>query len=481
MTNNEHTLAIEDRPTDKNTEMAPRGWLVLSVICVAQFMTVFNFQAVTLALPAIQKGLGFSQENLQWVVSINALGFGGLLIVGGKVADHFGHRRLFVPGMVLFALASLLCGLASAQWLLISGRALQGIASAIVIPTSMALLIDTFTEGGKRNLALGIWGMVGSIGGTAGVLCGGVLAERPGWPWIFFLCVPVTLLGVVFAPFVLTKRYDHPCARPVDIPGAMTVVGGIALLVYGLTLMTRSSLNILHLAAIFLLALVLLGSFVVIQMRSRYPLIPLSIFRHRTFAGANLVMLVMSAVANTPLFFFALYMQQVRGYSPLLTGLAFLPTNTALLLGSALGTRLCNRFGIRRTTLLGMVVLLLSPLLLSSISVDGSYVVTLLPGLIMEGLGLSIVQVSITIAALEGVQMEERGLASGLLSMESQIGTAIGLALLITIATMRTNALSGLSSAVALVAGFQWAFYAGTILGIIGLLIAFLMVRERHV
>ncbi|GHO97669.1 MFS transporter [Reticulibacter mediterranei] len=478
MSGNEYTTAIEDRPIDKNTEMAARGWLVLTLLCVAQFMTVFNFQAVTLALPAIQKGLGFSQENLQWVVSVNALAFGGLLIVGGKVADHFGHRRLFLPGMVLFALASLLCGLASSQWLLIVGRALQGIASAIVIPTSMALLTDTFAEGGKRNLALGIWGMVGSVGGTAGVLCGGVLVDHPGWPWIFFLCVPVTLLGVVFAPFILTKQYDQPSARPVDIPGAVTVVGGIVLLVYGLTLMTHASLNILHLAAIFLLALLLLAAFVVIQMRSRYPLIPLSIFRHRTFAGVNLVMLMMSAVANTPLFFFALYMQQVRGYSPLLTGLAFLPTNAALLLGSALGTRLCNRFGFRCATLLGMGVLLLSPLLLSSISVDGSYVATLLPGLIMEGLGLSIVQVSITIAGLQEVHMDERGLASGLLSMESQIGTAIGLALLVTIATMRANALAGLSSVVALVVGFQWAFYAGTVLGVIGLLIAFLGVRE---
>jgi EmrB/QacA subfamily drug resistance transporter len=480
MIGKEHTNnTIAERRLNTTHTGVVRRWLMLALLCVTPFLGVLNFQVVTIALPAIQRGLGFAQENLQWVVSANTLTFGGFLIVAGKAADSFGHRRLFIIGLALFIVASLAGGLASSQWILILARALQGLGTAIINPAALALLTDAFPEGPERNRALGLWGAIGPLGGALGVALAGVLVDHLGWPWVFFMNVPVAVLALLLTPLLIAGHRDRVVSRRLDLVGAMTITAGVVLLVYTLTQIVQTNVALLQVMISFIFALLLILAFVLIEVRSQHPLVPLSIFRRRTFTGANLVTLAFAVVANTPIFFFALYMQQIKGYSPFLTGLAFLPTNIAIILGSALGTRLSNRLGYRRTTLLGIGVLLLAPLLLSSISVDGSYLSTLLPGLLMEGLGLGIVQVATMIAGMEGARAEERGLASGLLNMAVQIGTALGLAILVTVATIRTNVLTGLPSVIARVAGFQWAFYAGVAIAVIGLLIAFYTIREQ--
>ncbi len=459
-----------------------RIWAILALLCTAQFVYVLNLQIVSIALPALQQGFGFSQENLQWVLSANALAFGSFLLLAGRAADLFGHRRLFMIGMALFAVASLGCGLAPSQGVLIVARVVQGLGMAIVTPAALALLTDTFAEGTQHNWAFGMWGAAGALGGVMGILLGGVLTMSLGWPWIFFLCVPLALLAFILAPKVLIERHKQTSNTRLDIAGAVTATVGLFLLVYGLAQAERTGFASLQVIGLLTIALGFLATFGLIEARISHPLVPLRIFRQRTLTGANLVTFVLTAVTNTPIFFFVLYMQQVRGYSPLITGLAFLPTNLAMIVGSVLGTRLTNWIGQKYTMLIGLCTLIIALLFLASISVSSSYLTTLLPGLIFLGLGLAMTQTATIVAGTQQVKAEERGLVSGLLNTSSQIGTAVGLVILVIVANARTSTLShgGHVSTVALVDGFRWAFYAGAGLAVIGLLIALLAVNEQH-
>ncbi len=482
MTENRTQKTVYNASESERKYTSTRAWATLALLCTAQFVGVLNLQIVSIALPTIQRGLGFSQENLQWVLSANALAFGSFLLLAGRVADLFGHRRLFMIGMALFAVASLGCGLSSSQLILIVSRAAQGLGTAIVTPAALALLTDTFAEGTGRNWALGIWGAAGALGGILSVLLGGVLANNLGWPWIFFLCVPIAVLALVLAPIVLLEHRKQTSAKYLDVVGAIIATTCLVLLVYGLSQAEHSSFVQFQTGGLLLLALGLLVVFGLFESRLTHPLVPLRIFRQRTLLGANLVTLAFTAVANTPIFFFVLYMQQVRGYSSILTGLAFLPTNLAIIGGSALGTRLINWLGQKRTMLVGMGTLIIALLFLASISVNSSYFSTLLPGLIFLGLGLAITQVATTVAGTEGVSIEERGLVSGLLNTSIQIGTAVGLVILVTIADARTSTLTQGThiATAALVDGFRWAFYAGAGLAVVGLLIALLVVSEQR-
>lgn len=455
--------------------LGARRWPALALLCAAQFLVVMNLQIVAIALPVIERGLGFSPAGLQWVVSANVLAFGGFLLLAGRAADLFGHRRLFRGGLALFAVASFGCGLAQTPPMLIAARTAQGLGIALFMPAALALLTDTFAEGPARNWALGIWGAAGPLGG----ILGSFLASTLGWPWVFFLGLPIALLAFGLAPELLPEHRSRQGSGRLDIAGAITGTAGIVLFVYGLTRVTAEGVTRLVAAAPIVLALGLLVAFVLIEARSADPILPPRIFRQRLLTGANIVAVLHGASTNTPIVFFAVYMQQVRRASPLETGLAFLPCNIAVVAGAALGSRLASRIAYPRTMAAGMGIVVVALPLLARMTVDGGYAGRLLPGLLLWGLGVGVAQVGIIGAATAGVAASTRGRAAGLLNTSTQIGTAIGLALLVAVATTRTSFLAGGGpiSALALVDGFRWAFYAGTVLAGLGVLAAVMIGR----
>ena len=472
--------AAQPAPTASTT--TPQQWAALALLCAAQFLTVLNFQVATVALPGIGRGLAFSQQGLQWVVSAHALAFGGSLLLAGRLADIAGHRRLFMVGLGTFAGATLTCGLAPSGAVLLATRVVQGLGTALFTPAALALLGDTFSEGTARGRALGIWSAAGPLGGITGLLGGGILAGALGWRWVFFISVPVAALTFACTPLALKGRRDRPTGERLDWAGALVGTAGIVALVYGLNGATTATHDPLRMALPLAGGVGLLALFVAIERHLAAPLVPLALFGRRALLGPNLVGFFHAAVTNTPFFFFVLYMQQVRGYSPFITGLAFLPTNLALVAGAALGGRGADRFGGRRTMIGGMVLEVASLLLLARIAVAGSYWATLLPGLLCEGLGLGIVQVAAVGAVTTGASARERGLAAGLFNTAAQIGTAVGFSLLVTIATARTDSLAGgiAPTADMLTTGYRWAFLGGSVLALIGLLVAIFVVREAE-
>ena len=468
------------RTAQPGSSGAGQQWAALALLCAAQFLTVLNFQVATVALPSIGRGLAFSQQGLQWVVSAHALAFGGALLLAGRLADIAGHRRLFMVGVGAFAGATLACGLAPNAPALLAARVVQGLGTALFTPAALALLGDTFPEGTARNRALGIWSAAGPFGGIAGLLGGGALAGALGWRWVFFISVLVAALTLACAPLALRGRCERRAGERLDWAGAVLGTAAIIAIVYGLNGATTVASTPLRVILPLVGGFALLALFVAVERRIAAPLVPLSLFRRRALLGPNLVGFLHAAVTNTPFFFFTLYMQQIRGHSPFITGLAFLPTNLALVAGAALGGRGADRFGARRTMIGGMVLEVASLLLLARIAVAGSYWATLLPGLICEGLGLGIVQVAAVGAVTTGAAERERGLAAGLFNTAAQIGTAVGLSILVTIATARTGTLTDGAAPTAdgLVAGYRWAFLGGGVLALIGLLVAVFVVRE---
>jgi len=458
---------------------APRRWLALALLCVAQFMVVLDVSIVNVALPSIQEDLGFSEANLQWVVSGYALTFGGFLMLAGRAADLFGRRRFFAIGLALFSLSSLLCGLAPSPTVLVAARALQGLGAALVSPAALSLLTTTFREGEQRNRALGVWGAVAAGGAAAGLLLGGVLTSALGWEWNFFVNVPVGALAVAFVPALLSESRDRTAPR-LDLVGAATVTGGLGLLVYGLDVATDAGFASPRALGVLGLALALIVGFCVVEGRVRNPLVPFRIFRSRTLAGADLVTLVLSAVIGAQGFFCTLYMQQILGYSPLVTGLAFLPLTVTIMVAAGVGSTLASRGGAKVTMVSGMALLAIGMVLLARISSDGGYLGVLLPGFVFTALGLGFTFVSATIAGTSGVADGEQGLASGLINTAQQVGTALGLAILVTVAAARTGALAGgnAPSAGDLIEGYRMAFLFGGGLAALGACIALFVVRR---
>ena len=459
---------------------ARRKWYGLALLLLVQFMVVLDIAIVNVALPSIQTDLGFSQENLQWVISAYALFFGGFLLLGGRAADLLGRRRLFLAGIVLFTTASLVSGLAWSEAALIGARAFQGLGAAIITPAALSILMTTFAEGKERNAALGAWGGVGAFGAVAGVLLGGILTDLLSWEWIFFVNVPVGLVGLVLAPFLIDESRDAT-AESYDVPGAVLVTSGLVTLVYAITQANSYGWGSIETIGLFTAAGVLLAGFLGWEARAKDPLMPFSIFRLRTLVGANIAGFILGTAMFGMFLMLTLYMQQVLGYSPMETGVAYLAVAGSAIVTSGIAAQVVNRVGVKPALILGMTALTAGLVYFTQVSVGGSYWTDLFPGFLLIAVGLGFSFVPISIAALAGVQPAEAGLASGLLNTSQQIGGALGIAVLSSIATSSTSdqLATGTAPAFALTDGFQDAFIAGGIVAFVGILVSIFIVRGR--
>ena len=459
------------------TSSNPHRWRVLALLCLAFFMVILDAAIVVVALPSIETDLAFTSSGLQWVLSAYLLTYGGLLLLGGRAADLLGRRRVFLGGLVLFTVASALCGFAWSDWSLIGARAIQGVGAAAMTPSALAIIMTTFEEGSERNKALGIWGALGGIGATAGWLIGGPLTEGLGWEWIFFINIPVGLAALVASVFVLPESRRAVVGRSYDPAGALSVTAALFLLVYALVEAPDAGWGSTRTIALFASAAALLAVFVAIESRARQPLVPLRILRSRTLAGANAAMLLLGAVAFGMPFILTLYAQQVLGYSALKFGLTSVVMPVAAAAGSIVGQAIVTKAGFRALAAFGMITSTLGCLLLTGVSVGGNYADDILPALLVFGPGLGAVFVTASIATLAGVRETEAGLASGLNNTSFQIGGAIGTAVVTTVAVSRTAdvlAVGEESRLVALTEGFQAAFAAAAIFPIVGLIVVLL-------
>ena len=458
-----------------------RKWLALGLLSTVQFMVVLDIAVVNVALPSIKLDLGFSQQNLQWVISAYALVFGGFLLLGGRAADVLGRRRVFAGGLVVFTLASLLAGLAWSEPSLIGARALQGLGAAIISPAALSMVSVTFTEGRERNIALGVWGAVGGFGAAAGVLLGGVFTELLSWSWIFFVNVPVGVAAIALTPVLLSESRDAH-VRSFDALGAVLVTGGLSSLVYAITQAGDHGWLAAKTMTTFAVALALLAGFVAWERRHPEPLMRLGIFRIRTVAGANVAGFILGTALFSMFLMLTLYMQQVLGYSPLQAGIAYLAVAGGAIVWSAVAAQLVNRLGVKPVLVGGMAALTAGLVYFTQISVDGSYVADLLPGFLLVGVGIGFSFVPISIAALAGVESREAGLASGLINTSQQIGGALGIAALSTIATSRTAGAVATGSQLndALVHGFTGAFVAGVGIAALGVVAALVLIRRSE-
>ena len=462
-----------------------RRWLALAVIVTAQFMVVLDVAIVNVALPSIRTDLNFSQESLQWVITAYAIMFGGVLLLGGRLADLLGRRRLFMIGLALFTVSSLLDGLAWSEASLIGFRALQGLGAALLSPAALSILTTTFREGRERNLALGIWGAASGSGGAAGVLLGGALTSALSWSWIFFINVPVGIAVIAISPWLLRESRADLEHRTFDFAGAASITGGLMLLVYAMTRAALHGWGTSQTIGLLAASAVLIGSFFVIEMRSKAPLLPLRIFRLRTLSASNVSGLLMGGAIFSQFFLLTLYMQQVLHYSALQTGVAYIGLTLTIIAFSAVAQALVTRIGVRRVLPAGLALSTVALVLFARLPVHGSYFSDLFPAFIISGLGLALAFVPMSIGALTGVRQADAGIASGLINTNQQIGGAIGVALATTVATTFTThyvhshpGVSPLSGA-ALTHGFEIAFYVLAALAAVGAVLAAVLVESK--
>ena len=456
-----------------------RKWLALGLLSVVQFMVVLDIAIVNVALPSIKVDLGFSQENLQWVISAYALVFGGFLLLGGRAADLLGRRRVFMVGLVVFSLGSLLAGLAWSEASLIGARAIQGLGAAIISPAALSILTTTFSEGRDRNIALGVWGAVGGFGAAAGVLFGGIFTDALSWEWIFFVNVPIGLAALALAPLLLGESRDARAKR-FDALGAVLVTAGLSTAVFGITQANDYGWTSGKSIGIFAAAVALLGSFLVVEARTKDPLMPFSIFRIKTVSGANIAGFILGTATFSMFLMLTLYMQQVLDYSALETGFAYLAVAGTAILWSAVAAQLVTRVGVKPVLIVGMLALAAGLVYFTQVSVGGSYLGDLLPGFLIVGLALGFSFVPISIAALAGIEAKEAGLASGLINTSQQIGGALGIAVLSSVAVAHTTnaAESGAATPDALTTGFQAAFWVGVGIAVVGVLASIFLIRR---
>jgi EmrB/QacA subfamily drug resistance transporter len=466
-------------------DLDQRRWVALILLCFAQFIVVLDASIVNVALPSIGEALSISQENLSWVLNAYVLAFGGFLLLGGRLADLLGRRRVFIAGLALVAVASLVAGFASNEGQLIAARAAQGLGAAIISPAALSILATTFRDDAERNKALGAWGAVGGVAGAAGVLLGGVLTDGLGWEWVLWVNVPVATVVALLTPAVIGESRSESATRRFDIPGAVTVTAGLSLLVYAIVGAAEAGWGSARTLGLIGGAAILLGAFVAIELRSDSPLVPFRIFRLRTLTGANVVGLLIGASLISMFFFITLYLQQVLGYSPLETGLAYLPMALTIVVVAGIASQLVTRLGFKPVLMLGMALTGVALVWFSRVSVDGGFAVDVLGPSVLAGAGLGMAIVPDTVAAMTGVRPEETGLASGLINTSQQIGGALGLAVLATVANSRTGdvlAGSGGDSAAlpsALTEGFQAAFLVGALLAALGLVLTLVLIRTR--
>jgi EmrB/QacA subfamily drug resistance transporter len=468
---------VDDGPT---TAPDPKRWQALAVLGVAYLMVVLDVSIVNVALPSIQRSLHFSTSGLEWIVSGYALTFGGFLLLGGRAGDLLGRRRVFMAGLVLFAVFSLLSGLATSPVMLIATRALQGAAGAVLSPSVFSIVSVTFEEGSERNRALGVLGAIAGSGAAIGLLLGGVLTEFVGWEWIFFVNVPIGLGVLLVVPRVVRESRAPELARHFDVAGAVTVTGGLMLLVYGLTRAPTVGWGSAETIGAFAGFVVLTAAAVLIEQRSRSPLVDLKIFRRRTLTAANVIGLLLGTMLFGLFFLLSLYQQDVLGFSPLRTGVGNLAIALTVIAASAISQALVTRVGVKPILMVGLAFLGGGLAYFTQIPVNGHYFWDLFPGFLLIGVGLGFSFVPVSIAALSGVTSRDAGLASGLINTSQQIGGGIGLAILTTVSTTRTKHLlaSGVARPTALVDGFRLAFWVGVGFAVIALVAAFVALKR---
>jgi EmrB/QacA subfamily drug resistance transporter len=455
--------------------------LALVVLALSQFVIVIDASIVNVALPSVGAALHISQDNLSWVVNAYILTFGGFLLLGGRLADLLGRRRMFIIGIVTFTVASLLGGLAQNEAWLNAARALQGLGAALTSPAALSILTTTFKEGAERNRALAVWGAMSGAGGAAGVLLGGVLTQYFGWEWVLFVNVPIGALLAWQAPLRFQPAAGSGRGNGFDLPGSITVTAGLALLVF--TLVDGEDAGWTSLVTLLraLGAILLLVAFVLIERRSKAPLVDLSIFRLRTLRGANVAMLLVGASLISMFFLITLYTQQVLDYTPLQAGLTYLPLAFSIAVAATLASGLINRFGFKVVLLAALACVAVGLAWLSFVRTDGTFLVDLLGPSILAGVGLGGSLVAVTVAALAGTTEQQAGLASGLINAGNQIGGAIGLAVISSVAAITTaRALSsGAETTIALTDGFHAAFLVGASIAAAALVFAAVMISSR--
>jgi EmrB/QacA subfamily drug resistance transporter len=470
------TAPAQTAPTDSRPD--PRRWKALALLCTAFFMVILDSAIVVVALPSIDADLGFSTGDLQWVLSAYLLSFGGLLLLGGRAADLLGRRRVFMVGTALFALASLGCGLAGTDATLILARIVQGVAAAIMTPTALSILTTTFEEGPERNKALGVWAAIGGVGATAAWLVGGPITDGLGWEWIFFINVPVALGVVALSPALLRDSRDRDRARRFDVAGAVTITAALVALVYAVVEAPEAGWADGQTLGLLGLSGALVALFALIEARSSAPLAPLRIFRSRALVGGNLVLLALGMVAFGMPFILTQYAQQVLGWSPLEFGLGSVVMPIMAAIGSTTGQAIATKGGsIRAIVVVSMILTGLGCLLLTQVSVDGSYLSDIFFGLLIFGPGLGAGFVAGSIASLAGVAESEAGLASGLNNTSFQIGGAVGVAILSSVAVTEAD---GADPLTALTNGYGSAFAAAIAFAALGLLVAVLLLGKVH-
>jgi EmrB/QacA subfamily drug resistance transporter len=457
--------------------------IALLLLAMTQFVIVIDASIVNVALPSIGSHLHFSRDDLSWVVNSYTLTFGGFLLLGGRMADLLGRRLMFMLGLLVFSLASFAGGIAQSEGWLITARAVQGLGAAIVSPAALSIITTTFADGPERNRALGIWGAVAGAGGAAGVLLGGILTSGLSWRWVLFVNVPIGLGAAALAPRVLVESRSDCEGKTFDIPGAVTVTAGLALLVYAVVDAVHvgwgSTATLLRLAG----AAMLLIAFVIIESRQRNPLMPFSIFRLRTLRGANVVALLVAMSLFAMFFFISLYLQDVLGYSPIKTGISYLPLAVAIIISAGVASQVVTRIGFKGPLIAGLVLIAGGLLWFSRMPASGgSFAADVLGPSLLAAVGLGFAFVPVTIAAMTGTEQHEAGLASGLINTSQQVGGALGLAILATVANSRTQSLlhAGVHNAsVALTKGYDRAFRFGAGFAIAGAILAALLISSR--
>ena len=455
--------------------------LALALLAMAQFVVVLDASIVNVALPSIGEDLDFAQDDLSWVVNSYTLVFGGFLLLGGRLADLLGRRRMFIYGMVLFALASLAGGLAQSDVMLIAARAVQGLGAALISPAALAIVTTTFAEGAERNKALGVWGAVAGSGGAAGVLLGGILTDGLGWEWVLFVNVPIGIAAAALAPRLLMESRDRSRSS-FDVAGAVSVTAGLALLVYTLVDATDAGWGSTQTLVLGAISLVLLAAFVAIERVTKHPLVPFSIFKGRTLRGANVIGLLLGMSLFSMFFFLSLYMQQVLGYEPLEGGLAYLPLAGLIVVSAGAASGLVTKVGFKPPLVGGLLLIAVALVWFAQVSPGGTYVEDVLFPSMLAGIGLGLAFVPVTIAAVTGIKPDDAGLASGLINTSQQVGGALGLAILATVATSTTDdvlAAGERNPAVALTEGFQDAFLVGAGMAVLAAILAATMISSR--
>jgi EmrB/QacA subfamily drug resistance transporter len=466
-------------------EFARRRWIALALLCFAQFIVVLDASIVNVALPSIGEALHFSQTNLPWVVNAYVLTFGGFLLLGGRLADLLGRRRVFIGGLLMVAAASLAAGFAANEGQLIAARAAQGLGAAIISPAALSIVTTIFQDGAERNKALGAWGAVAGAGGAAGVLLGGILTDGLGWEWVLWVNVPVALIVASLAPAFVAETRSESATRYFDTAGAISVTAGLSALVYAIVDATDAGWDSLQTLGMIGIAATLLAAFVAIELRSEAPLVPFRIFRLRTLTGANVVGLLVGGSLFSMFFFITLYMQQVLGYTPIHAGLSYLPLAISIIVASGIASQLVTRIGFKPVLAAGMLMIAAALVWFSNVSVGGGFTTDILGPSLLAAAGLGFAFVTTTIAAVAGVREQESGLASGLINTSQQVGGALGLAVLATIANSRTDQLTasagGDPSALpnALTEGFQSAFLGGAVIAALGLALTLVLIRSR--